>query len=98
MRTFKSKINNTLIYPIFEPYSKNETIFFDIETTGLSAKTSYVYLIGCMYYDNDSFYLIQWFLEDPKNEADLLKALSNKLKSYKRIIHYNGSRDRKSVL
>ncbi len=91
MLTFNKKIDSSLVYPIDEPYSKNEIIFFDIETTGFSAKTSYVYLIGCMYYENNSWHLIQWLLEDPKQELDLLIALSSKLKSYKRIIHYNGS-------
>ena len=40
--------------PEFTPYLPPEyrdkrAIYFDIETTGLSAQSSYVYLIGCAY-------------------------------------------------
>lgn len=90
MLNYRTKTNNTLVYPIYEPYSIDEIIFFDIETTGLSAKSSCVYLIGCMYYAQESWYITQWLLEDLSKEADLLYALSNILSSYKRIIHYNG--------
>ena len=55
MLNYRTKTNNTLVYPIYEPYSIDEIIFFDIETTGLSAKSSCVYLIGCMYYAQESW-------------------------------------------
>lgn len=84
------KLNNNLIYPINEPFNINEIIFFDIETTGLSPKTSYLYLIGLAYYHNNSWCLTQWLLKDPNQEVKLLNLFSNKTKSYKRIIHYNG--------
>ncbi len=91
MLTFNKKINNTLVYPIYRPYNINEVMFFDIETTGFSAKTSIVYLIGCMYYHEESWHILQWILDDLSKEKELLLALSSKLKAYKRIIHYNGT-------
>ena len=91
MLTFIKEIKNTLTYPIYQPYKIDEVIFFDIETTGLSAKTSLVYLIGCMYYQEENWHLLQWLISDPNNEKDLLIAFAAKLKTYKRIIHYNGS-------
>ena len=92
MLVIKEKLKQTIAYPLYEPYDKKEILFFDIETTGFSPKTSYLYLIGCIYYEEDSWFLMQWLLEDQNKESELLIAFSKKLKGYKRIIHYNGHR------
>ena len=91
MLTFNKRIDNSLVYPIYQPYNINEIIYFDIETTGFSPKTSIVYLIGCMYHHKDSWYITQWLLDDPKEEENLLLKFADKVRTYKRIIHYNGS-------
>lgn len=78
-------------YPLHEPYKKEEILYFDIETTGFSPKTSYVYLIGCMYYKDNSWQITQWLNAEPLRESELLLAFSGFLKDYRRIIHYNGS-------
>ncbi len=90
------KIKNTLLqiedtYPIHAPYSKGEVLFFDIETTGFSAKTSYVYLIGCMYYKEETWQIIQWLNTEPLKESEFILAFFDFLKDYRRLIHYNGS-------
>lgn len=92
MLVIKEKLKQTIAYPLYEPYDKKEILFFDIETTGFSSKTSYLYLIGCVYYEENSWFLMQWLLEDPNKESKLLQAFSKKIKPYKRIIHYNGDR------
>lgn len=91
MLTIKKKLNNALRYPIYKPHKIEDIIFFDIETTGFSAKTSYLYLIGCVYYENNSWNITQWLLENNNQEEELLHTFSNTLKSYKRIVHYNGN-------
>lgn len=78
-------------YPLHEPWRLEDILFFDIETTGFSPKTSYVYLIGCMYYKEGSWQLIQWLNESPSKEPELISEFSSFLAGYKRIIHYNGS-------
>lgn len=69
----------------------DKIIFFDIETTGFSADTSYLYLIGCIYHDKSSFHLIQWFSENIKEEASLLTAFFEFIKTYDALIHFNGN-------
>lgn len=78
-------------YPFHSGYSLTDIVFFDIETTGFSAKTSFVYLIGCMYYKDNTWKLTQWLTEDIVSEKALLEALLTFLNGYKRIIHYNGT-------
>lgn len=89
------KIKDSLPIPLpysFEPQYKIEDIlFFDIETTGLSADVSSLYLIGCLYYKEGSFQLLQLFADDYKSEKMLLIEFFEVLKSYKLLIHYNGT-------
>lgn len=73
-------------------YPKEQIIFFDIETTGLSADVSSLYLIGCLFYKEDSFTMIQWLADDYQSESCMLTAFFLFLEDYKLLIHYNGTR------
>lgn len=72
-------------------YALEDLLFFDIETTGFSTDTSYLYLIGCIYYEENTFHLIQWFSENIKEEEKVIASFFDFLKAYKVLIHYNGS-------
>jgi uncharacterized protein YprB with RNaseH-like and TPR domain len=78
-------------YPFDKEYDVNKIVFFDIETTGFAAESTYLYLIGCAYYEDSSFQLIQWFSEDIREEALLISTFFEFLKSYDVLIHFNGS-------
>lgn len=72
------------------------SLFFDIETTGLSAVRSSIYLIGCAWLTTDrgekKWTVHQFFLDHPARERDLLKLFAECLKKHAgTIIHYNGS-------
>lgn len=69
----------------------SDLLFFDIETTGLSPKESSVYLIGCMYEAEDGPVLTQLFAETPSEEATLISAFSDIVRSHPVAVHYNGS-------
>ena len=82
--------------PEFTPYLPPEhrakrAIYFDIETTGLSAQSSYVYLIGCAYEEDGTFLLTQWMCTEPAEEKDLLRIFFEKVKDYELLLHYNGT-------
>lgn len=99
MITIHTKVNSDLLHTIpttlllsfNRELNLEELFFFDIETTGFSPATSYVYLIGCMYYEKDSFYITQWLLEDIQKENELLELFREKIVNYKSIVHFNGS-------
>lgn len=78
-------------YSFEEEYDICKIAFFDIETTGLSAQSSYVYLIGCAYFRDGSFHLIQWFCEGINEEGLLIKSFFDFLKNFRLLIHFNGS-------
>lgn len=68
-----------------------DLLFFDIETTGLSAKTSALYLIGAITRQQSVWRLTQWMAQSPKEERALLEAFQDFAASYSRLIHFNGT-------
>jgi uncharacterized protein YprB with RNaseH-like and TPR domain len=91
MLIINSIIDINTSYPLQGSDKWEDLLFFDIETTGFSANTSYLYLIGCMYYAENTWQMTQWLAEDLASEALILDAFIQKMKFYKRIVHYNGS-------
>lgn len=67
------------------------SMFFDIETTGLSPARSYVYLIGSLAPCKEHWLLRQWFSESPEEEASVLEAFAHTITTEHRLVHYNGS-------
>lgn len=72
-------------------FPPEKLLFFDIETTGLSADTSSLYLIGCLYYRNKSWHTIQWFADDYRSEVALLTAFFTFMEDFDILVHYNGT-------
>ena len=78
--------------PISMPSSFHEEhLFFDIETTGLNAKGSILYLIGIGKKENGSWNLIQLFNEDGKSEKELILRFFELIPKNATLIHYNGT-------
>lgn len=65
--------------------------FFDIETTGLSADISSVYLVGCCQINKNRLEITQWFADDYTSEFTILSCLTEYLKDFQTIVHYNGT-------
>lgn len=91
MQIKEQPIPYELTYPVSERYQTSELVFFDIETTGLSAQESYCYLIGCAYYKENKPTLIQWFCDGIQDEEQLLHNFFHFISQFKMLIHYNGS-------
>lgn len=76
-------------------YDFKEALFFDIETTGLSPKTSYVFLIGLISFNSQTqnYELIQFLSEhgSEEEEKELLEAFYAFAQTRKLLIHFNGN-------
>lgn len=69
----------------------SDVLIFDIETTGFSPKNTFCYLIGCIYFQDHSFKLIQWFADSNQDEKEILESFFHFLADYKAVFHYNGN-------
>ena len=47
-------------YPLDKLAPLEQILFLDIETTGFTSRTSYLYMIGCAYYQAGKWRTIQW--------------------------------------
>lgn len=90
MKIFQKKLNKAPAYEFEKQYKDTDLLFFDIETTGFSAKTTVLYLIGCVYCQSGEWYSIQWFADDNTSEKNMLVSFFEFLKGYKLLIHFNG--------
>lgn len=90
MITVEKTIDLPDTYPLDRLGKLEELLFFDIETTGFSGDYSNLYLIGCTYYSQNSWHLIQWFADSSRAERDVLAAFFEFMKGYTKLIHFNG--------
>ncbi len=90
MLTFKNQIAHRASLP--SP-ADEDTLFFDIETTGFSPQKFHLYMIGCGYLEDDTFHTCQWFDEtgSPDGEFLLLRAFRDFASGFKTCISYNGA-------
>ena len=88
LTSYEEQLNNAA--SILPALAEN-ICFFDIETTGLSAAVSSLYLIGTITFENNEWVLNQWFADDYVSEVRLLQAFSEFSEKYEWIAHYNGA-------
>lgn len=92
MITRTTSIHFDLTGTQLQDYNKSKLLFFDIETTGLKARTSYLYLIGAVTWQDNSWVCTQWFAENHDEEPEILSAFLSFAGSYSQYIHFNGDR------
>lgn len=68
-----------------------DTLLFDIETTGFSAKKSDLYLIGLCYRKEDHAVVEQFLADDASEQSQVLDRFTERLKKHKIILTYNGT-------
>ncbi|MBO4292610.1 MAG: ribonuclease H-like domain-containing protein [Lachnospiraceae bacterium] len=92
MKTVENIIEDfTLQYPLEQHCRPDQVLFLDIETTGFTARTSAIYLIGCLYYKDNQWHSIQWFAENGNEQADIVNAFFSFAEDYHFLIHFNGN-------
>lgn len=92
MRISKETIENFRIsYPLEKLAPLERILFLDIETTGFTARSSYLYLIGCAYYQSGKWHTIQWLAENYEQEAVILRAFFDFAKFFRYLVHFNGN-------
>ena len=75
----------------FKDIKHENIVFFDIETTGLSADTSVLYLIGIVYYEENEWKFVQYFANDSEDEAKMIKAFFEVMSNRRYLVSFNGN-------
>ncbi len=92
MKIVEKRIENfTVKYPLERLCPLSEALFLDIETTGFTARSSSLYLIGCAYYSEESWHTLQWMAETPAEEKEILDAFFQFAESHRFLIQFNGN-------
>ncbi len=78
-------------YPVERLGDPEKLLFLDIETTGFTARSSYLYLIGCAYYREGHWCTIQYLAETYDQEKDILDAFFAFAEPFEILVHYNGN-------
>lgn len=68
-----------------------KALFLDIETTGLSPKTSSIYMIGACFHNEGCWHGIQWFADTVESEAEVITSFFKFAANYTTLIHFNGN-------
>ncbi|MBO5371321.1 MAG: ribonuclease H-like domain-containing protein [Lachnospiraceae bacterium] len=89
MKIIQNNIPVTDDYYICHYFADNSA-FFDIETTGFSAKTAFVYLIGMAIRRENQIEVYQFLAENHKDEEKVLQAFFDKLETIEQLICFNG--------
>ena len=83
--------NFILQYPIERLCPLEKALFLDIETTGFTARSSSLYLIGCAYFTEGIWHTLQWMAETPSEQKEILEAFFDFAKDRRFLIHFNGN-------
>lgn len=83
--------NFVLLYPLESLCAPEQALFIDIETTGFTARSSSLYLIGCAYFKSGAWHTLQWMAETPDEQKDILNAFFAFTASYRVLFHFNGN-------
>lgn len=91
MQIIKNTLENIVeIYPIEKLGEKKDILFIDIETTGFTARTSKLYMIGAVYFDT-TWNTVQFFADDTSQEAELLEEFFKFAGKFTTLVHFNGN-------
>lgn len=83
--------NLEITYPLEKLAPVEELLFLDIETTGFTAKSSALYMIGCAYFADGVFQTKQWMAESYEQESVLLKEFFEFAANFRHLVHFNGN-------
>ncbi len=75
----------------FSGYLKEGMLFFDIETTGLSASGCQIYCIGAGWAEDGGVHILQLMSDRIDDEPELLSAFSGLCLSFSHLVTFNGT-------
>lgn len=91
MQTFQTTISLTNKPVLSKELFTEDSVFFDIETTGFSPKKTSLYMIGYAIRSGENANITQLLADGPFEEVSLLRAFLDTVTSCRKMISFNGS-------
>ena len=89
MKRIEKELSVKNLTKIQENFLLKNPLLFDIETTGFSAKTTSLYLIGSAYFSENKLCFIQFFATSPDEEPELLEAFKDLCENFQLLGSFN---------
>lgn len=75
-----------------DKYFDSNTLFFDIECTGLSPRKSFIYLIGYATRNENTVTITQLLAKDESEELEIITEFENVMSKYDNLLGFNSTR------
>ncbi len=93
MLIFDERVNTSLIQDwdrLSDSFGRENVLMFDLETTGLSPRSAFIYIIGVNFFRDGAWHILQFFNDDGCSEPEMIAAFMDLLKGKKALFHFNG--------
>ena len=93
MIIFDEKISKSAISAwdcLAAQYGRDKVAMFDLETTGLTPRSSFIYIIGINLYRDGEWHILQLFNDDGRSEPEMIRYFMELLEDKEVLFHFNG--------
>ena len=93
MITFDEKIDIERIPEwdkLADSYGRDKVLMFDLETTGLTPRSAFIYIIGINLWLDGQWHILQLFNDDGRSEPQMITRFMELLEGRKALFHFNG--------
>lgn len=90
MQKIRKQMDEPLRDTLERLYPGKNVLYYDIETTGLSASRGMVYLIGTAYKEQNHYEWMQFFAYDAIDESRLILEFADMIRSSDILVSFNG--------
>ena len=71
-------------------YGRDRVLMFDLETTGLTPKSAFIYIIGINLWQDGAWHILQLFNDDGRSEPEMLRTFMELCRDRTTLFHFNG--------
>ena len=71
-------------------YGREQVLMFDLETTGLTPKSAFIYIIGINLWMDGAWHILQLFNDDGRSEPEMIRCFMDLCRERQVLFHFNG--------
>lgn len=71
-------------------HGREQVLMFDLETTGLTPKSAFIYIIGVNLWMDGAWHILQLFNDDGRSEPEMIRCFMDLCRDRSILFHFNG--------